>query len=737
MYRIVQVILALLAVAILGVIAYVTFYNYDAALKSQDMATKLAQQRQQDLKDMIDMSTDINYNDKKLQAQQQAAEDVFSQLRRDIAANVQEQNLQLRTDLDIDNVKLQLSSQQKTLLADIMSTSAALQKAITDSSKTINGRIDDVQSKAQNNLDTNTNVLQTALQANIDSLKAAVTAYNKLNDGNVTMIQVALAEIRATVAANKKADEDALSAAQSQLKDLIATAEQHVTNTNMAIAATAADVAKSPSTLYNTLLQNTMYLNNDATGRIGIHTMNPNASLELSDSQPRVRLTGSTAGVELGSGSVYSRVMADKNYNMHLFTNDTQDMYMQAPNAYLTADVPATAGNGNVIIGKPLGTYKPATVQGVPNSTTPATKKALVNGSLGIALDSDLELGQGISGKGADNGKIGYQKWTPGALDITGAGAGTADRQVKVWAEAGTEFTGKVRVNSACDLAKDPNVANQLASSCSIASSNLTLTGSIVSGGSFSNAGNFSTAGNITSAGNISVKNTLTVGGTTSLGATNVSSGPLSVSSGASFGGGAAVTMNGPVTMTGTTVIQNGEGLRLNGTSANGGTNNYWIMHNPGTSASRTLILASSTGGSYDWTKQFTFDPSGNFNAQGNIIGGNIGTGGQVIAAGDVTAYGTVANLSDKRVKRDIRKIDDALAKLKTLSGYTFSKVDEAPSSKRHTGVIAQEVQQVLPEAINEMPNGLLTVSYGNMAGLIIEAIKNLDDKVTALQAEV
>jgi hypothetical protein len=102
-----------------------------------------------------------------------------------------------------------------------------------------------------------------------------------------------------------------------------------------------------------------------------------------------------------------------------------------------------------------------------------------------------------------------------------------------------------------------------------------------------------------------------------------------------------------------------------------------------------------------------------------------IGTG--IWTSGNVTAY------SDIRVKINIERIDDALEKVKKLNGYTFDRTDvDIP---RQTGVIAQEVLEVLPEAVTggpteNDPDNHYSVAYGNMVGLLIESVKELDQKV-------
>ena len=99
----------------------------------------------------------------------------------------------------------------------------------------------------------------------------------------------------------------------------------------------------------------------------------------------------------------------------------------------------------------------------------------------------------------------------------------------------------------------------------------------------------------------------------------------------------------------------------------------------------------------------------------------------ELLASGNVTAY------SDIRLKTDIEKIPDALNKVTSLNGYTYTRTD---TGARQTGVIAQELIEVLPEAVSTAGEHM-SVAYGNMAGLLIEAIKELNEKVSALTARV
>ena len=104
---------------------------------------------------------------------------------------------------------------------------------------------------------------------------------------------------------------------------------------------------------------------------------------------------------------------------------------------------------------------------------------------------------------------------------------------------------------------------------------------------------------------------------------------------------------------------------------------------------------------------------------------------GYVWAANDITAF------SDERVKTNLQKIEGALDKVSNINGYTFTRTDytsEDDKDKRHVGVIAQEIQKVLPELVHEDDKGMLSVAYGNMTALLIEAIK--EERVERLKVE-
>jgi hypothetical protein len=99
---------------------------------------------------------------------------------------------------------------------------------------------------------------------------------------------------------------------------------------------------------------------------------------------------------------------------------------------------------------------------------------------------------------------------------------------------------------------------------------------------------------------------------------------------------------------------------------------------------------------------------------------------GSFTATGDVTAY------SDRRFKHNIVTVENALDKVTQLRGVTYEK-----DGRESLGVIAQEVEEVIPQVVHTDTEGMKSVAYGNIVGVLIEAIKEQQTLITQLQEEV
>ena len=99
--------------------------------------------------------------------------------------------------------------------------------------------------------------------------------------------------------------------------------------------------------------------------------------------------------------------------------------------------------------------------------------------------------------------------------------------------------------------------------------------------------------------------------------------------------------------------------------------------------------------------------------------------GGINAFGGDVIAFFT----SDKKYKDNIQTIESPLEKVNKLSGINFTWTDDSPYSGEDIGVLAQEVEKVIPSAVTTRPNGTKAVRYEKIIPLLIEAIKELNTK--------
>eukprot|EP00798_Chlamydomonas_sp_ICE-L_P010923 gene10923-biopygen11001 len=105
---------------------------------------------------------------------------------------------------------------------------------------------------------------------------------------------------------------------------------------------------------------------------------------------------------------------------------------------------------------------------------------------------------------------------------------------------------------------------------------------------------------------------------------------------------------------------------------------------------------------------------------------------GNAIASSNIIGFSTIE--SDSNVKHHFAPIEGALDKIDAIGAYTFEYRGD-DSRKRHAGVIAQQVQQVLPEVVDVHPlKDTLTVAYGNLSSLLLAGIQELRDEVNALK---
>ena len=163
-----------------------------------------------------------------------------------------------------------------------------------------------------------------------------------------------------------------------------------------------------------------------------------------------------------------------------------------------------------------------------------------------------------------------------------------------------------------------------------------------------------------------------------------------------------------------------------------------------GTKTFSSTISGSINGNAGTATWADTVDVNNNNNAAANYYavwhsGDTLySTNGIYFHPGNNYVYATdfIAS-SDERLKNRIGNLDNALDKVCSLDGFLYTWNDQAESEDKETvqvGVSAQQVQEVLPEAVNENDNGYLGVKYDKLVPLLIESIKELKSEIEELK---
>jgi hypothetical protein len=149
-------------------------------------------------------------------------------------------------------------------------------------------------------------------------------------------------------------------------------------------------------------------------------------------------------------------------------------------------------------------------------------------------------------------------------------------------------------------------------------------------------------------------------------------------------------------------------------------------------------------------TLPFTGSFTGSFQGTAELIqgdvkisGGSLGVGvnanetdGRIDASNDIVAYSS----SDKRWKTNIKIIESPLEKLQKLSGVEFDWIEDSKlhgNSGNDVGVIAQEVELVLPQAVQTRDTGMKAVRYEKIIPLLIETIKEQQKQIDDLKNKI
>ena len=375
----------------------------------------------------------------------------------------------------------------------------------------------------------------------------------------------------------------------------------------------------------------------------------------------------------------------------------------------------ATSGSQNIIIKQGSG----ATVTIASGKTKAIYSDGVGSGAKMVDAFAALDVGSLSTGSLSTTGDITFgdndkaifgagsdlQIYHDGSNSfINDSGTGElfiqADSDVRITNAAGSEFKANFITNGAVDLYYDNS--KKLATT----------------------SGGVDITGNVTVSGTVDGRDVAADGVRLDTMETNADvTDTTNVVAALTAGTNVAIAANGTISSTDTTYSA-GSGLDLSGTTFSVESDLRDNVQYVGRDSNDFMHFGTTTIEFYlDGNEEMRLENDGDLHVDGNVI-----------------AYSST--ISDERLKKDIVKIDNALDKVSQLNGYTFEYLADG---KKSAGVIAQEVEKVMPSAITESTLPLKmgeddkteykTVQYDQLHGLMIEAIKELKAEIEELKA--
>ena len=186
------------------------------------------------------------------------------------------------------------------------------------------------------------------------------------------------------------------------------------------------------------------------------------------------------------------------------------------------------------------------------------------------------------------------------------------------------------------------------------------------------------------------------------------------------------LTANSALTLAqGTTNLVAGTMVPTTGTGATG----TWGISVTGNAATVTNGVYTTGNQTIGGIKTFS---SNTLFSAGIAVTGNTAVTGNITATANITATGTISSTSDIKVKENVITVDNALDKVYNMRGVYYNKIG---NTEREVGVIAQEVEAIIPEVVRTDDEGMKSVAYANLVGVLIEAIKELKAEIDELKA--
>ena len=151
-----------------------------------------------------------------------------------------------------------------------------------------------------------------------------------------------------------------------------------------------------------------------------------------------------------------------------------------------------------------------------------------------------------------------------------------------------------------------------------------------------------------------------------------------------------------------------------------------------GTVANSTTASFATTASTVNFNGGLTTGSDVQFDSLGVGVAAT-GATGEIVATGDITAYYS----SDERLKDNITPLSNALDKINQIGGYEFDWNSDSSHSGHDVGVIAQEIEKVLPEVVVDRSNGYKAVRYDKIVALLIQAVKEQQLQIDELKSKL
>ena len=328
----------------------------------------------------------------------------------------------------------------------------------------------------------------------------------------------------------------------------------------------------------------------------------------------------------------------------------------------------------------------------------------------------------------ADNNatKLSFQTATSGAatekMSLSGAGLLTLTSNLVI-PNAGN--IGSVGDTDAISISSNGSIV--------MSGATVTVSGALGVSGAITASSTYVGGGLMTTGGNIVIPDAGNIGSASDTDAISISSNGSIVMS------GATVTVSGALGVSGETTLSTHLNMGDNDIIKLGAGSDLQLSHN-GTNS----IIDNNTGSLLIQSDALTLESDSGEDYLTAAVNGAVtlfydNASKLATASGGVTVTGTltateVTATSDVRFKSNIKTIDSALDKVKAMRGVYFDK--HGAEDRRSVGVIAQEMQEVMPEVVvtDDTEDKHLSVAYGNLVGVLIEAVKELSEEVSELR---